>query len=130
MTEVHVLIHHGIKGQKWYVRRYQNEDGSLTAEGKARYGQVRREGVKNYFKNTGKKMSDRWGASSTGKKIAQILLLGPVGTVAYNALRAQDLSRGKSLAVMCLGGALGTALVTDIKANKEGKKAAEKALRG
>ena len=31
------LAHHGVKGQKWGVRRYQNEDGSLTAEGRARY---------------------------------------------------------------------------------------------
>lgn len=31
------LMHHGIKGQKWGVRRFQNEDGSLTAAGKARY---------------------------------------------------------------------------------------------
>lgn len=29
--------HHGIKGQKWGVRRYQNSDGSLTAAGKKRY---------------------------------------------------------------------------------------------
>lgn len=31
------LMHHGIKGQKWYHRRFQNEDGSLTAAGRARY---------------------------------------------------------------------------------------------
>lgn len=31
------LIHYGIKGQQWGVRRYQNEDGTLTEEGKARY---------------------------------------------------------------------------------------------
>lgn len=31
------LYHHGIKGQKWGVRRYQNEDGSLTPAGKERY---------------------------------------------------------------------------------------------
>lgn len=32
------LMHHGVKGQKWGVRRFMNEDGSLTPEGKARYG--------------------------------------------------------------------------------------------
>ena len=31
------LEHHGILGQKWGVRRYQNADGSLTEEGKKRY---------------------------------------------------------------------------------------------
>ncbi len=31
------LAHHGIKGQKWGIRRYQNEDGTLTTAGKARY---------------------------------------------------------------------------------------------
>lgn len=31
------LYHWGIKGQKWGVRRYQNEDGTLTESGKARY---------------------------------------------------------------------------------------------
>lgn len=31
------LYHHGIKGQKWGVRKYQNSDGSLTPAGEARY---------------------------------------------------------------------------------------------
>jgi hypothetical protein len=31
------LVHHGIKGQKWGIRRYQNKDGTLTDKGKARY---------------------------------------------------------------------------------------------
>ena len=32
------LIHHGVEGQKWHHRRYQNEDGSLTPEGREHYG--------------------------------------------------------------------------------------------
>lgn len=34
------LAHHGIKGMKWGVRRYQNEDGSLTEAGKKRQQRI------------------------------------------------------------------------------------------
>ena len=34
------LQHHGVKGQRWGVRRYQNPDGSLTADGKAHYNKT------------------------------------------------------------------------------------------
>lgn len=34
------LAHHGIKGQKWGVRRYQNKDGSYTDAGLKRHGRV------------------------------------------------------------------------------------------
>lgn len=37
------IAHHGIFGQKWGRRRYQNKDGSLTPQGKLRYGQMQRE---------------------------------------------------------------------------------------
>lgn len=30
------LLHYGVKGQRWGVRRYQNKDGSLTSAGKKR----------------------------------------------------------------------------------------------
>jgi len=55
------LYHHGIKGQKWGVRRYQNYDGSLTSAGKLRYGSISLRKTKNkneysiYDYDTGRK---------------------------------------------------------------------------
>lgn len=40
------LYHHGIKGQKWGVRRYQNEDGSFTAKGKKRLNKNEKNALK------------------------------------------------------------------------------------
>lgn len=37
------LYHHGIKGQRWGIRRYQNPDGTLTEAGKKRYDRDVRE---------------------------------------------------------------------------------------
>ena len=37
------LYHHGVRGQKWGIRRYQNKDGSLTDAGAKRYARDARE---------------------------------------------------------------------------------------
>ena len=42
------LYHHGIKGMKWGFRRFQNEDGSLKADGRKRYAN---DGEKSFNKN-------------------------------------------------------------------------------
>lgn len=47
------LMHHGIHGMRWGVRRYQNKDGSLTAAGRKRINQLDSE----YQRLTGKKLS-------------------------------------------------------------------------
>ena len=37
------LFHHGVKGMRWGVRRYQQKDGTLTPAGKKRYDRDIRE---------------------------------------------------------------------------------------
>ena len=45
------LTHHGIKGMRWGVRRYQNKDGSLTKAGRKKMAKLDKE----YSKLTGQK---------------------------------------------------------------------------
>lgn len=53
------IIHAGIKGMKWGVRRYQNKDGTLTPEGKARYGdKIHDDYAKAHYRKSIKGMSD------------------------------------------------------------------------
>lgn len=64
------LIHHGIQGQKWGVRRYQNEDGSLTETGKKRYatGQKRLDNRIDYYDK--KRTKSQYSLSETKRKNA------------------------------------------------------------
>ena len=65
MQNKNELTHHGILGQKWGVRRFQNKDGSLTNAGKKRAAKLEAE----YEKVTGKKVSSSSsGGHSSGKK--------------------------------------------------------------
>ena len=63
MIRVSDLRHHGIKGQKWGVRRFQNADGSLTAAGRKRYGDG--ESSYDYGKDSGGRKVVRVGKGSS-----------------------------------------------------------------
>lgn len=51
------LYHHGIKGQRWGVRRFQNADGTLTSAGKTRLSDYREKEYKRLDKKYDKKIS-------------------------------------------------------------------------
>ena len=79
------LAHHGIKGQKWGIRRYQNEDGSYTSEGRRRYGFGER------MANTGRKIRDymtvkgddgKRHLSEKGKKVVKGAAIGTASVAA------------------------------------------------
>lgn len=55
-----ILIHHGIKGQRWGVRRYQNADGSLTAAGKKRYTKEEKKEIRKERKELNNKYKEEY----------------------------------------------------------------------
>lgn len=57
MNDSQYLQHYGILGQKWGMRRFQNPDGSLTEEGKKRYGQINNGRLNTGLKNLAKKIN-------------------------------------------------------------------------
>lgn len=113
------LYHHGIKGMKWGVRRFQNKDGSLTKAGKQRYsaGELGRTPVQKGVKVG----SDGSISISKGVSLQRLVIDGsrPLKDITYASVLEYDNAKyvkyigGKGL----LGGGRDTVLSIKAKEN-------------
>ena len=67
------LAHHGIKGQKWGVRRFRNEDGTLTPAGKERYGNGSSESDRSEKRRAWFDQSVKMGKDKPNKSPAEVV---------------------------------------------------------
>ena len=130
------LQHFGIKGQKHGIRRYQNEDGSLTAEGRQHYGhqdlwenkqmykrgtitkdeyKARKKELKTMKDGTKEFMTSRrdrefQARHEKGYKRTMAVLTGSMGALSgYMIAKSKGASKGQAAAAAVLGAsALGT----------------------
>lgn len=95
-----VLIHYGILGMKWGVRRYQNKDGSLTSAGKKRYSnndnikEASQKNTEEPKKKSVKDMSDE----ELRREVNRMQL-----EQNYLRMTGQNIEKGKSAAEIALG---------------------------
>lgn len=90
------LFHSGIKGQKWGVRRYQNEDGTLTEAGKLRY-------LKGYNPDKPDSESkavfdaDKWQKDVESYGNDEVKLVKEIGSMSNQAANAISTNKGTKI---------------------------------
>ena len=119
------LAHFGIKGQKWGIRRFQNEDGTVTEEGRRHYGYGKYQDSEKTTEHTKGRMRQgakigaiagaATGAGITALQVASLIgggyTLIPAGIVALGAAEIMGYSASGALRGTLYGGLLGAAEV-------------------
>lgn len=100
--ETDVLVHHGIKGMKWYQRRYQNKDGSLTPQGKIRYGAVYKKDSKPSTASKEPSKPKAKSVSEMSDQELQAVINRKRLEVEYARLNPKQVSRGQKFAKVVL----------------------------
>lgn len=84
--ETNYLAHHGIKGQKWGIRRFQNPDGTRTEAGKKRYGSG---------EGSGRGEKEKFQLSEQTKKAIKVgALVAGTALVAYGSYKVGSFMSG------------------------------------
>ena len=83
------LMHHGIKGQKWGVRRFQNEDGSYTSQGRKRYG------IKGHINNIKEKVINAIADEGDRRRGDPLMSWGPFNKAAIRLADKRAEERAK-----------------------------------
>ena len=119
------LYHYGVKGQKWGIRRYQNPNGTLTEEGKIRYGVDPKTGklsdegkklLKQDIDDQGKRKVNIFGSLGIGAATASAIAVG-IGLAEGIMSTKLAISTLSSAAITA-----GTSVVALLLNNKHGNK--------
>ena len=142
--QINELYHWGVKGMKWGVRNYMNEDGTLTTAGKARYNEDgTRKKAKDMSDEDLQKSNRRLQAEKQYEQLSETnahknlvaakkigistvgsFLIGAGSSIAYNAINKGTIKIGKEAIgkSMIVGGlAAASALATGIVTSQGGQ---------
>lgn len=103
------LVHHGVKGQKWGVRRYQNSDGSYTSAGRSRYLANVKSGVSSVSKRVDSNRKNRKWFDENGQLNARGRRKFKAGMGEYQA-RKVGRAVGTGLGIVATGSSVVAAL--------------------